>query len=90
MARGGHCAVEATIRQRYDASRAKLIALTLLSTLHVYDNSSPEVADSRVASLLALKMNRCGIHCPLTPKNSSKCRIGQHRSWWQPLDARAA
>ncbi|MCD0277745.1 hypothetical protein JWH04_01950 [Xanthomonas melonis] len=42
VAAGGHAIPEHKIRERYDASRANLIALLPhLSVLHVYDNSAP-------------------------------------------------
>ncbi|WP_185813060.1 AAA family ATPase [Xanthomonas sp. SS] len=90
VARGGHDIAEAKIRQRYDASRANLIALIPhLSTLHVYDNSSPADADGQVAPLLVLEMDKSGIHCPLTAEE-----FEQVPEWAKPivmaaLDARA-
>ncbi|PPU74212.1 MULTISPECIES: AAA family ATPase [Xanthomonas] len=69
VAAGVHAIAEHKIRERFDASRANLIALLpYLSLLHVYDNSAPADAAGQVAPLLVLELDRSGLQYPQTPQ----------------------
>lgn len=81
VAAGGHAIPEHKIRERYDASRANLIALLPhLSVLHVYDNSAPADAAGQVAPLLVLEADRSGLQYPQTPEE-----LAQVPDWAKPI-----
>ncbi|KLD74845.1 AAA family ATPase [Xanthomonas hyacinthi] len=81
VAHGGHDIPEARIRHRYDASRANLIDLIPhLTTLHVYDNSSPADTDGQVAALLVLEMEQSRVHYPLAAEE-----FEQTPEWAKPI-----
>ncbi|NJC30070.1 putative ABC-type ATPase [Xanthomonas arboricola] len=81
VAAGGHAIPEHKIRERYDASRANLIALLPhLSVLHVYDNSAPADATGQVAPLLVLELDRNGLQYPQTPEE-----LAQVPDWAKPI-----
>ncbi|SOU07977.1 hypothetical protein LMG19144_03043 [Xanthomonas arboricola pv. fragariae] len=81
VAAGGHAIPEHKIRERYDASRANLIALLPhLSVLHVYDNSAPADATGQVAPLLVLELDRNGLQYPQTPEE-----LAQVPNWAKPI-----
>lgn len=72
---------EHKIRERYDASRANLIALLPhLSVLHVYDNSAPADATAQVAPLLVLELDRDGLQYPQTREE-----LAQVPEWAKPI-----
>ncbi|QDI03116.1 hypothetical protein E4A48_04875 [Xanthomonas cerealis pv. cerealis] len=81
VARGGHDIALAKIRHSYDASRANLIELIPhLTTLHVYDNSSPADRDGQVTALLVLEMDQSGIHHPRSAE-----QFEQVPEWAKPI-----
>ncbi|KHL52150.1 AAA family ATPase [Xanthomonas cannabis] len=81
VAAGGHAIPTHKIRERYDASRANLIALLPhLAVLHVYDNSSPADATGQVAPLLVLELGRNGLQYPQTPEE-----LAQVPDWAKPI-----
>ncbi|UNE64341.1 AAA family ATPase [Xanthomonas oryzae] len=82
VAAGGHAIPEHKIRERYDASRANLIALLpYLAVLHVYDNSAPAAdAAGQVAPVLVLELDRSGLHYPQTPEE-----LAQVPDWAKPI-----
>ncbi|MBB5769448.1 AAA family ATPase [Xanthomonas euroxanthea] len=81
VAAGGHAIPEHKIRERYDASRANLIALLPhLAVLHVYDNSVPADATGQVAPLLVLELDRNGLQYPTTPDE-----LAQVPGWAKPI-----
>nr|WP_208409099.1 AAA family ATPase [Xanthomonas sp. CFBP 8151] len=78
---GGHDIPEHKIRERYDASRANLIALLPhLAVLHVYDNSAPADATGQVAPQLVLELDRNGLQYPQTPEE-----LAQVPDWAKPI-----
>ncbi|MCD0246332.1 AAA family ATPase [Xanthomonas melonis] len=81
VAAGGHAIAKHKIRERFDASRANLIALLPhLSVLHVYDNSAPADAAGQVAPLLVLEADRSGLQYPQTPEE-----LAQVPDWAKPI-----
>ncbi|WP_161960032.1 hypothetical protein [Xanthomonas arboricola] len=81
VAAGGHASPEHKVRERYDASRANLIALLPhLAVLHVYDNSVPADAEGQVAPLLVLELDRNGLQHPQTPEE-----LAQVPDWAKPV-----
>ncbi|MCS3748646.1 putative ABC-type ATPase [Xanthomonas arboricola] len=81
VAAGGHAIAEHRIRERFDASRANLIALLPhLSVLHVYDNSAPADATGQAAPLLVLELDRSGLQYPQTPDE-----LAQVPGWAKPI-----
>lgn len=81
VASGGHDIPEASIRRRYDTSRANLIDLIpSLAALHVYDNSRPADPAGQASPLLVLEMDRAGIHYPRTPEE-----LEQVPEWAKPI-----
>ncbi|WP_115511914.1 MULTISPECIES: AAA family ATPase [Xanthomonas] len=81
VAGGGHAIAEHKIRERFDASRANLIALLPhLSVLHVYDNSAAADASRQAEPLLVLELDRAGLHYPQTP-----AELAQIPEWAKPI-----
>ncbi|APP73908.1 hypothetical protein BJD12_00025 [Xanthomonas vesicatoria ATCC 35937] len=81
VAAGGHAIAEHKIRERFDASRANLIALLpYLAVLHVYDNSAPADAAGQIAPLLVLEVDRSGLQYPQTPEE-----LAQVPDWAKPI-----
>ncbi|MEA9580985.1 hypothetical protein VC218_19415 [Xanthomonas nasturtii] len=81
VAGGGHAIAEHKIRERFDASRANLIALLPhLSVLHVYDNSAAADASGQAEPLLVLELDRAGLHYPQTP-----AELAQVPEWAKPI-----
>ncbi|WP_349657505.1 AAA family ATPase [Xanthomonas sp. 10-10] len=81
VAAGGHAIAEHRIRERFDASRANLIALLPhLSVLHVYDNSAPADTAGQAAPLLVLELDRSGLQYPQTPDE-----LAQVPGWAKPI-----
>ncbi|MCS3808664.1 AAA family ATPase [Xanthomonas sp. 4461] len=81
VAAGGHAIAEHRIRERFDASRANLIALLPhLSVLHVYDNSAPADTTGQAAPLLVLELDRSGLQYPQTPDE-----LAQVPGWAKPI-----
>lgn len=81
VAAGGHAIPEHKIRERYDASRANLIALLPhLAVLHVYDNSTPADAAGQAQPLLVLELDRAGLHYPATLEE-----LAQVPDWAKPI-----
>lgn len=79
VAAGGHAIAEHKIRERFDASRANLIALlSHLAVLHVYDNSAP--ADAAMQAELVLELDRAGLHYPTTLEE-----LAQVPDWAKPI-----
>ncbi|MBB5865812.1 AAA family ATPase [Xanthomonas sp. 3058] len=81
VAAGGHAIPEHKIRERFDASRANLIALLPhLAVLHVYDNSAPADAAGQTEPLLVLELDRAGLHYPTTLE-----ALAQVPDWAKPI-----